>query len=117
MLQKHIDIIMYVTYSDVQKCAIQIHQSNTKRFRCFDVQAPFIGLFHRFFCTTHNNSFRITQPHVLEVIHEYPATMMLYLLPRTIVTPAFVELVPVSTAYIIYLIFDTQGFWVVSTMF
>ena len=84
---------MFSCYIEPVPCLITIHQSNVKRFRCYDTSGPFIELFNCFFCKSHNNTFQLTQALLIEQVAALPAFLDLILLPRTIITPEFVELV------------------------
>ena len=80
-------------------CNIVLHQKDTHRFRCYDSQGLFIAKVCRFKCVTHHITFRVTHAHLMSEVEKLPASLMLYALPRTLITPAFVKLVCIQLCY------------------
>jgi hypothetical protein len=70
-------------------CQIVVHQTNTKRLRCFDVAFPFVGVLQRFKCTVHQKTFRLTEPKVADMAAKQHCNSSYVIFPRTIVTKAF----------------------------
>lgn len=84
-------MLIYVIVTD--KCKIVIHQVNTVRVRCYDVSAPFIGIVNRFRCVYHSATYRATNEMLWDQLPILPSSIALYLFPRTMMTPAFIEYV------------------------
>lgn len=91
-------LFTYATITD--PCHIVVHQKNCHRTRCFDVTFPFVGLFTRFQCTRHLTTFRITNACLVSEIAGLTSSASLYLLPRTILTPGFVDYVSMLLFYV-----------------
>ena len=90
------EILLYVSYTYViitdTKCNIIVHQSHVHQFRLW-LQRPFVANMCRLQCKTHHITFKITHENLISEVEQLPASLMLYAMPRTLLTPAFVELV------------------------
>ena len=82
----------YVIITDT-KCNIIVHQSHVHWFCCYDSKGPFVANMCRLQCKTHHITFKITHENLISEVEQLPASLMLYAMPRTPLTPAFVELV------------------------